>query len=217
MMNEYLTKINNVEYINLVFTMFSLSIWALIIKLVIHNNKDIEKIPKYFLYLIYSIPFLLSLYDLLNKSIYPNILNYPPTYGYCFHKKETEFSVGKFDLNCFLFQNNVVKTLSSQLISRFYYINYTILLISLIIEPLAYVVSKGGFNKYVPVLNLFKTKKILLKILSITSIFSLIGYLAPIFSNSTTISMFIYKFIVVFLNINVSLLLLIFLVLIYNI
>ena len=216
-MNEYLTKINNVEYINLVFTVFSLSIWTLIIRFVIHNNKDIEMIHKPLLYLIYSIPFLLSLYDLFNKSIYPNILNYPPTYGYCFHKKDTDYSVGKFDLSCFLFQNNVVKTLSSQLISRFYYINYTILLISLIIEPLAYIVSNGGFNKYVPVLNLFKRKKILLKMLSITSIFSLIGYLAPIFSNSTTISMFIYKFIVVFLNINVSLLLLIFLVLIYNI
>ena len=189
----------------------------MIIKSVIHNNKDIEKIPKYLLYLIYSIPFLLSLYDLFNKSIYPNILNYPPTYGYCFHKKDTQYSVGKIDLSCFLFQNNVVKTLSSQLISRFYYINYTILLISLIIEPLAYVVSKGGFNKYVPVLNIFKTNTSLLKMLSITSIFSLIGYLAPIFSNSTTISMFIYKFIVVFLNINVSLLILIFLIIIYNI
>lgn len=217
MMSEYLTKINNVKYINLLFTVFSLGIWGMIIKNVIHKNKEIEKIPKVFLYLIYSVPFLLSLYDLFNTSIYPNILNYPPTYGYCLHKDETDYSVGKFDLECFLFQNNVVKTLSSQFISRFYYINYIILLMSLLIEPLSRIISNGGFIKYIPVLNLFKTKKILLKLLSIISIFSLVGFMAPVFSNSNTISMFLYKFIVVFLNINVSLLFLVFLVLIYNI
>lgn len=217
MNNKHLEEVKNVKYINLFFTLFSLSIWSLIIKNILLNNKDIEKIPKLVMYFVYSIPYLIIVNDIVNTIQFPNILNYPPTFGYCFHKDENETSVGKIDLDCFLFQNKLVKTLSLQLMNRFYYINYTILLLSLIIEPLKFVVGKSGYSKYIPGLNLFKKNKILLKILSITSMFSLIGYLAPVFSNNTTISIFFYKFITAFLNINVSLLIIVFLVLVYNI
>ena len=125
-------------------------------------------------------------------------------------------SIGKLNMDCYNYQTNVVKSISSLLITRFYYINYVILLISLIIEPLSSFV-KNGFIKYKSSQNIFKNRKILLKILSITSIFSLIGYLSPVFSNSGIFSIIIYRFIVVFLNINISLLLLILIILIFNI
>lgn len=214
--NKYTYELKNIEFLNRGITVISLVTWLFIIKYVLLKDRTIKDLPKWMVYSLLSIPFVLSFFDLYNYYNFKTILSYPPTFGYCFFKKETNVSIGKINMDCNNYQTNVVKSISSLLITRFYYINYVILLISLIIEPLSSIV-KNGFIKYKSSQNIFKNRKILLKILSITSIFSLIGYLSPVFSNSGIFSIIIYRFIVVFLNINISLLLLILLILIFNI
>lgn len=214
--NKYTYEIKNMETLNRGITIFSLIIWLIIIKYVLLKDKTIQELPKLMVYSLLSIPFILSFFDLYNYYEFKSILSFPPTFGYCFSKNETNMSIGKLNMDCSNYQTNVVKSISSLLITRFYYINYVILLISLIIEPLSSFV-KNGFIKYKSSQNIFKNRKILLKILSITSIFSLIGYLSPVFSNSGIFSIIIYRFIVIFLNVNISLLLLILIILIFNI
>lgn len=214
--NKYTYEVKNMETLNRGITTFSLMTWLIIIKYVLLKDKTIQELPKWMVYSLVSIPFILSFFDLYNYYEFESILSFPPTFGYCFSKNETNMSIGKLNMDCYNYQTNVVKSISSLLITRFYYINYVILLISLIIEPLSSFV-KNGFIKYKSSQNIFKNRKILLKILSITSIFSLIGYLSPVFSNSGIFSIIIYRFIVVFLNINISLLLLILIILIFNI
>lgn len=214
--NNYIYELKNMEFLNRGITVISLISWLVIIKRLLLKDRTINKLPRWMVYSLFSIPFALSFFDLYNYYNFKTILSFPPTFGYCFSKNDTDISIGKLNMNCNNYQRNVVKTISSLLITRFYYINYVILLISLIIEPLSSIV-KNGFIKYKSSQNIFKNHKILLKILSITSIFSLIGYLSPVFSNSGIFSIIIYRFIVVFLNINISLLLLILLILIFNI
>jgi hypothetical protein len=214
--NNYTYEIKNMEILNRGITTISLLTWLIIIKYVILKDKTVQKLPKWMVYSLLSIPFAMSFFDLYNYYNFKTILSFPPTFGYCFSKKETNMSIGTLNMDCNNYQTNVVKSISSLLITRFYYINYVILLISLIVEPLSSIV-KNGFIKYKSSQNIFKNREILLKILSITSMFSLIGYLSPVFSNSGIFSIIIYRFIVVFLNINISLLLLILIILNFNI
>lgn len=214
--NKYTYELKNMEFLNRGITVISLVTWLFIIKFVLLKDRTIKELPKWMVYSLLSIPFVMSFFDLYNYYEFKSILSFPPTFGYCFFKKETNMSIGTLNMDCNNYQTNVVKSISSLLITRFYYINYVILLISLIVEPLSSIV-KNGFVKYKSSQNIFKNREILLKILSITSMFSLIGYLSPVFSNSGIFSIIIYRFIVVFLNINISLLLLILIILIFNI
>ena len=216
-MSKYFYEFTALDTVDPILMLIPLVIWTYIIKTFLMKSKIVTSINKYLLIVVLAIPYVLIIHNSYQLLFVDKGPSYPPTFGFCLNtdvnKTEKQNGIiGKYNLKCNNNNTSIVKTNSRLLINRFYYLNYTLLLLVLMIVPLSYITSKRGFRKYVDNIDIFKQHKILLKLICLAALFSIIGFLAPIFSNNHIISFALYKPIVSFLNISVSLLILIFLI-----
>ena len=118
-----------------------------------------------------------------------------PTWGYCSnddppsHMKDNGV-VNVLDIDCAMNNNTVISQQAQLIATRFYYINYVILFMIVIV--------------YNNISHVFAKNKKLLKVIAIAAGLSIFGSVVSLFSNSGVYSMVIQRFATGFLNMNIA-------------
>ena len=195
----YIKTLKNADLLFQITSLFPLVIWiwfgfALLKHIVPSTSKVGRRIsktiafPLFYLhiivFLLWSIPIVLSLRGLYYATFIdakgsftydPTSASLPPGYGYCLSKKVKQEDrkkgiIAYWNYKCESQNNNLTSTAGMSLLNRFYYINYAIFLIVLLVY--------NAISKF----NVLNNKFILLNI-RVALLLGVLGCLIPVFAN----------------------------------
>ena len=189
---EYIRYIKHYDLIISIILLFPIVVWTWIIwKYLL--------IDKHYTGAFGTIPLLMFPYILILYNWYTVVrskgLNLMSTWGYCNnvdpppHIKKHGI-VNILDVDCAMNDNKVAEQQGQLIANRFYYINYVILFVIVIV--------------YNNISHVFAKNKKLLKIIALAAGLSIFGSIVSLFSDSGGYSMVIQRFVSGFLNMNIA-------------
>ena len=189
---EYLRYIKDYTLIHFILFFIPLLAWTWIIRKYL-------LIDKRFTGAFGTVPLLLFPYLIIIYNWYTVAKNkgvsMTPSWGYCndvdppSHMKDSGV-VNVLDVECSVNDNDVAVQQGQLIANRFYYINYVILFVIVIV--------------YNNISHVFDKNKRLLKIIALAAGLSMFGSIASLFSDAGVYSMFIQRFVAGFLNMNIA-------------
>jgi hypothetical protein len=184
-----------IEHSNSIKTLIHLIIPSLVWTLIVWNYLLIDKqfIGAFGTLPIILFPYLINIYNWYTV-IKTEGISMSPRWGYCISDNTPEHMkrngvVALLDVDCANNNNSVVIEQGEIIADRFYYINYIILFVIIIV--------------YNTINHVFKNKKVL-KVIATAAGLSFFGSLSSMFSNSGMYSIIFQRFTTSFLNMNIA-------------